>query len=141
MSIDKKDTTANEIKLLFDSNELNDLKRFMRKRKCLNSCSIYLLYLFHLVQTTGIFMSSIGASLDNQTYLWIGISLNMIASLLQIYEKINYSQLKKLLADIQEIKDNKYVDEDSLVEPDKDLENGTTATPPTNTLVHGSKTS
>lgn len=132
MNTHKHNQMSNEIKLLFDNNQLNDLKRFMKKRQCLNSCSIYLLYLFHLVQTSGIFMGSIGASMNNQTFLWIGISLNMIASLIQVYEKINYSQLKKIMVDIQQIKDNKYVDENELVEPEKDLENGAIK----NVLVH-----
>lgn len=118
------DRKENQIKLLFESNELSDLKRFMKKRQCLNSCSIYLLYLFHLVQTSGIFMGSIGASTNNQTFLWIGISLNMIASLIQVYEKINYSQSKKIMGDIQQIKHNIYVDENILVEPEKDMVSG-----------------
>ena len=94
MDIDKVDT---QIKTIFDKNKLNDLDKFMNKRQCLNSCNIYMLYLFHLISSIGVLTTSIGASLNNNLYIWIGIGLNMLAGLIQIYEKINYSQLKKLV--------------------------------------------
>jgi hypothetical protein len=109
---------------IFDKNQLDDLNRFMKKRQCLNGCNVHMLYLFHLIQSAGILTTSYGASVNDSNYIWTGIALNMVASLIQIYEKINYSQLKKILNDIQAIKDDKYTDESPLVDPDKDLETG-----------------
>jgi hypothetical protein len=116
-----KSDTRIEIKQIFDDNQVNDLKRFMNKRQCLNFCNVYMLYLFYLVQSAGILTSSVGASLNNQQIIWIGIALNMFASIIQIYEKINDSQLKRLLKDIQLIKDDKYTDESATVDIDKDI--------------------
>ena len=119
MDTEKVDT---QIKIIFDKNKLNDLNKFMNKRQCLNSCNIYMLYLFHLISSVGVLTTSLGASLNNNTYIWAGIGLNMLAGLIQIYEKINYSQLKKLMADIESIKNNKYIDESNLVDIDKDFQ-------------------
>lgn len=117
------DDIKKQIKSIFDNNQLDDLKRFMEKRKCLNSCNVYMLYLFHLIQSTGILASSIGASLNNTEIIWFGIGLNMIASIIQIYEKINFSQLNHIMKDIQLIKDDKYIDESPFVDIEKDQNN------------------
>ena len=103
-----KETIESQINSLFDNNKLDDLKDFMKKRKCLNTCNIYILYLFHIVQLSGILISSIGVNLNDIKLIWLGISLNMLASLIQVYEKINYFQLKKIMNDIKLIKEDTY---------------------------------
>jgi hypothetical protein len=110
---------SNQIKDIFNQNKINDLKKFFNKRDYLNRCNVYMIYIFHLVQFSGILINSIGASLSDKTLIWTGISLNMCASIIQIYEKINDNQLKILLNDIENIKNNKYTDEGALIDIDK----------------------
>jgi hypothetical protein len=109
-----------EINEIFDNNMLNDLKRFLSRRQNLNTTNSYLIYLFHLVQSAGILVSSIAASSQNQTFIWFGISLNVAATLINVYEKTNNSMLKKLMIDIKAIKNHTYVDEGELVDVDDD---------------------
>ncbi len=110
-----------EINEIFDNNMLNDLKRFLSRRQNLNTTNSYLIYLFHLVQSAGILVSSIAASTQNQTFIWVGISLNVAATLINVYEKTNNSMLKKLMIDIKAIKNHTYVDEGELVDVDDDF--------------------
>lgn len=112
---------AIDIKKIFDDNQLNDLKKFMNKRQSLNYWNSNLIYLFYIIQSSGILITSIAASTNDKILLWIGVSLNMTASLIQIFEKINNSLLKKLMNDIQSIKDGTYIDESALIDTDKDL--------------------
>ena len=116
----KSDIRA-EIQRLFDANQLEDLKRFMNKRQCLNRCNLYMLYIFHVIQSAGILTTSIGASMNDQKLIWFGVGLNTVASVIQIYEKINDAQLKRILRDIQAIKDDTYVDESAIVDIEKDM--------------------
>ena len=109
-----------EINDIFDNNMLSDLKRFILRRQNLNTTNSYLIYLFHLVQSAGILVSSIAASTQNETFIWVGISLNVTATLIHVYEKTNNSMLKKLLFDIKSIKNHTYVDEGELVDVDVD---------------------
>lgn len=108
-----------EIKKIFENNELEDLKRFMRKRQCLNKTNICLLYLFHLLQTSGIFVTTIAAGYDTKFLIWIGVGLNLLATLINIYEKTNNNLIKKLMIDIKAIKEGKYVDESAQVDIEK----------------------
>ena len=50
----------------------------------------------------------------------------MLASLIDIYEKTNNNISKKLLADIQKIKEGTYVDEGTSVEPEQKSGNKST---------------
>jgi hypothetical protein len=117
----EREEIRKKINSLFDNNQLDDLQRFFRKRQTLNGCNVYMLYLFHFIQSIGILVTSYGTSVNDSNIIWSGVSLNVLASLIQIYEKINNAQLKKLLNDIKAIKDDKYVDESAMVDPDKDL--------------------
>ena len=116
---------ANEIKNILNANQLKDLKKFIKNRENLNFCNSYLIYLFYIVQSAGILTTSIATSYDNKILLWSGISLNMLASLIQVFEKINDSKLKKLLKDIQSIKEGTFIDESSLIDTEKDFNNVT----------------
>ena len=107
---------AIEISTIFDDNKINDLKRFLKKRQCLNNTNAYLIYLFHLLQSAGILTTSIAASSNNTDLVWIGIGLNIVATLINVYEKINNTVSGKLLHDIKLIKTNNYVDESELID-------------------------
>ena len=109
-----------EIKTLLDDNKIDDLKRFLNKRKCLNTCNMCLLYLFHTVQSAGILTTTIAAGYNIKELVWVGVGLNILASLINIFEHNNNSMSKRLLKDIEAIRDDKYVDEGTLVESDKD---------------------
>ena len=108
-----------EIKGIFDENKLSDLKRFLGKRQCLNIYNTYLIYLFHLLQSAGILTTTIAAGYDEKYLVWVGVGLNILASLVHVYEKTNNDLLKRLLGNIQAIKDGTYVDEGALIDVDK----------------------
>jgi hypothetical protein len=105
-----------EIKDIFENNTLNDLKRFIKQRQNLNTSNSYLIYLFHLVQSAGILTSAIAAGNNNFEIVWIGVGLNLLATLINVYEKTNNSILQKLMNDIELIKNGKYVDESQLID-------------------------
>ena len=107
--------TIHEIHLIFEQNRLRDLKAFLDRRRCLNITNVYLKYLFHVVQGSGILMTSYAAGTNQHVLIWAGVSLNMFATLLHIFEKTNNSLLKQLLTDIQCIKNGTYVDEGQLI--------------------------
>jgi hypothetical protein len=107
-----------QIKNILDQNKINDLQRFLKKRQYLNNVNSYLIYLFYFVQSVGILTTSIGTSYKNSYIIWTGISLNIFASLINVYEKTNNSIIKKLMTDIKNIKDDNYVDESELIETD-----------------------
>lgn len=109
-------TLHTEIQTLFDKNKIEDLKSFMAKRKCLNSWSMGLIYTFHIVQAAGILTTSIAAGYDMKELIWAGVGLNIIATLITVFEKTNNAISKTLLKDIQAIKDGSYVDEGTVIE-------------------------
>ena len=114
MSINKN--ISLEIKQIFDTNTLNDLKKFLNKRECLNTTNIYLTYLFYFVQSAGILTTSIATGNNNYTFIWVGVGLNVLATLINTYEKINNSQSKKILKDIENIKNGNYTDEAEIID-------------------------
>ena len=118
MNNEIKNNMDNEIKNIIEKNKVDDLKKFLQKRQCLNSSNLVLMYFFHLLQSTGIILTSYAAGTNSQHLIWIGISLNMCATLINIYEKQNNIILKKLLIEINLIKDGLYVDEGHIVEID-----------------------
>jgi hypothetical protein len=104
---------------------LDDLKRFLGKRQCLNAANSYLIYLFHFVQSAGILTTSIAAGNNDKNLIWIGVGLNILATLINVYEKTNNSIMKKLMNDINAIKSGSYADEGEMVEPaDKEKKEG-----------------
>ena len=115
-NIDNKRDIVLEIQTIFDTNKINDLKRFLAKRQCLNTTNSYLIYLFHLVQASGILTTSIAAGTNNTQLVWIGVGLNIFATLINVYEKTNNSISSKILNDIKLIKDNHYVDEGEFID-------------------------
>jgi hypothetical protein len=105
-----------EIQTIFETNKLTDLKAFMQKRKCLNEWNMVLIYLFHVVQSAGILTTTIAAGYDMKLLVWVGVGFNILASLINVFEKTNNGISKHLLKDINAIKDGTYVDEGTMVE-------------------------
>jgi hypothetical protein len=108
-----------KIQSIFDKNIVSDLQRFMKKRQCLNETNMVFIYLFHIVQTAGILTTTIAAGNNAKTYIWLGIGLNLLASLINVFEQTNNNISKKLMKDIQLIKDGKYLDDGIVVEPEE----------------------
>ena len=48
--------------------------------------------------------------------VWLGVGLNILASLINVFEKTNNGISKKLMKDIQAIKEGTFVDESEVVE-------------------------
>jgi hypothetical protein len=101
---------------LLDKNKIEDLERFLDKRKNLNNTNSKLIYIYHALQTAGILITTLAAGYNLQYLIWIGVGLNCCASLINIYEQINNTILNKLLNNIKLIKDNKYIDEDPFID-------------------------
>ena len=116
MDLENSRDMSLEIQTIFDNNKINDLHRFLNKRQCLNTTNTYLVYLFHLVQASGILTTSIAAGTSNTELVWIGVGLNIFATLINVYEKTNNSISSKLLNDIKLIRDNHYVDEGEFID-------------------------
>ena len=116
------ETTSIEIENIFNENKLNDLKRFMVKRQQLNDCNIKLRYLHYIAHYSSILVTTVAVSYNNNTdihlvnMIWIGISLNILSSLISSFEKMNKTMSTKLLNDIYKIKTDTYIDETELVD-------------------------
>jgi len=108
-----------EIEKLFKTNKVEDLKRFMQKRQCLNSYNCVFMYAFHVVQAAGILTTTIAAGYDIKELVWVGASMNVIATLIQVFEKTNESVSKTMMKNIQDIRNGTYVDE-GMIMPDDD---------------------
>jgi len=85
-----------KIQSIFNDNVISDLQRFMKKRQCLNDTNMVFIYLFHIVQTAGILTTTIAAGTNAKTYIWLGIGLNLFASLINVFEQTNNNISKKL---------------------------------------------
>jgi hypothetical protein len=105
----------NQIHNIFNENKINDLKKFLHKRACLNNTNQVLIYLFHIIQSAGVLTTTIAAGYNMKELVWIGVGMNILASLINIFEKTNESISKRLLKDISAIKNGTYVDEGSMV--------------------------
>jgi hypothetical protein len=114
-------TTDTQIDLILSKNQIRDLCGFIKMRHLLNRCNVCMIYLFHIMQTTGILVSTIAAGGDMKVLMWVGVSFQCVASLIAIFEKNNVSLSKKLLHDIEAIKNRTYVDESVL---EADIETG-----------------
>ena len=115
-----------EIQTILEKNKLDDLKEFIGKRKCLNSCNLTLIYLFHIVQSAGILTTTIAAGYDMKEFIWVGVGLNIMATIINAFEKTNSALSKGLLKDINAIRDGTYVDESSVEMPEMKKDDKTT---------------
>lgn len=107
-----------EIMNILNNNKIDDLKKFLEKRQCLNNTNQILSYMFHVIQSAGILTTTIAAGYNMKELVWIGIGMNLIASLINIFEKTNDSISKKLFKNIQSIKNGTYIDEAMMVDID-----------------------
>jgi len=107
-----------EIRNIFNQNKIQDLKKFIGKRACLNRTNQYLNYLFHIIQSAGVLTTTIAAGYDMKELVWFGVGMNIVASLINVFEKSNDAISKRVFKDIHAIKNGTYVDEGTLVEID-----------------------
>jgi len=122
MSLPNANTNATmvldpEIGQLFKDNEKSDLVRMLSNRSCLNKFNISLIYTFHVLQSAGIFVTTLATGYNNTQLIWVGIGLNVLASLVNVLEKTNNNISEQLLQDIIKIKNKMYVDEGSISDP------------------------
>lgn len=113
------DPMQSQIDDILNQNKVDDLKRFLAKRQCLNKTNVCLNYLFHFIQSAGIFTTTLAAGYNIKELVWGGIALNIVASLINIFEQTNNTLSKRLMKDIVAIKQGKYVDEGLAVEAEK----------------------
>ena len=111
-----------EIRLIFEQNKIDDLKRFMNKRQNLNATNTWLIYAFHIFQSAGILTTTIATGYNVRELIWVGVGLNVVSTLMNVFEKINTSISTKLMKDITSIREDKYVDEGTIVNDIKDKE-------------------
>lgn len=107
-----------QIRDIFNQNKIQDLKKFIDKRACLNRSNQLLNYLFHIIQSAGVLTTTIAAGYDMKELVWVGVGMNIIASLINVFEKSNDAISKRVFKDIHAIKNGTYVDEGTLVEID-----------------------
>jgi hypothetical protein len=53
--------------------------------------------------------------------VWVGIGMNILASLINVYEKLNTNISKKMLRDIISIKNGTYIDQGIVVDGDEKM--------------------
>ena len=116
---DLKHPLVNQVKEILDGNTIDDLKSLLNRRQYLNRCNIYLIYLFHFVQSTGILTTTIATGYNYTYLIWIGVGLNILASLLNVYEKTNANLLKTYLKSIEDIKKGTFTDEAGIEKPEE----------------------
>ena len=107
-----------EIRNIFNENKIDDLKKFLSKRACLNRTNHVLIYLFHIIQSAGVLTTTIAAGYNMKELVWIGVGMNILASLINVFEKTNDTMSKRILRDIQSIKTGTYVDEGTIIDVD-----------------------
>lgn len=110
-----KAVSRETITSILNKNQINDLNKLLKRRERLNYCNIQITYLFHIIQTAGIFSTTISSSYNIHSLLWVGIALNFLASLVNVFEKINASLSEQALADIVSIQNGNYLDESNVV--------------------------
>jgi len=104
-----------EIRIIFEENKMLDLKRFMAKRQRLNAANGWLIYLFHVFQSAGILTTTTATRYNVRELIWVGVGLNVVSTLMNVFEKINTSISTKLMKDITSIREDKYIDEGTIV--------------------------
>jgi hypothetical protein len=121
-SVDVVVNVDEEIQKIFNQNRLADLKKFLNRRQHLNKSNMIFEYAFHIVQTSGILITTVAAGYNAKFLVWVGAGISALASLIKVFESSNNVMLKKLLNDIKLIRDGTYVDEGLLVDDEKKTE-------------------
>ena len=104
------------IKIL-DNNKIEHLSKFIKKRSCLKQCNICLIYMFHITQSFGILITTVGAGDSNKLIIWSGIGLNVLASLLHVIINTNNAISENLYQNIVNIQSGTFIDETPFIEP------------------------
>ena len=120
--------TKMEILQIINKNKIDDLKRFISKRGCLNISNQYLTYLFYGLQSVGVFATSLGTSYKNEYLVWSGVACNTLASFIYIVINSNSKINHTLFSNIKSIKNNTYIDEANLDFDKKSVSNTATNT-------------
>jgi hypothetical protein len=84
---------------------------------------MHLVYFFYIFQSAGILTTTLAAGYDIKYLIWVGVTLNAFASLINIYEKTNNSINDRLLDNINEIRNGTYIDQTNFVDPTDDYTN------------------
>ena len=105
-----------QIRSIFNNNKITDLRKFIKKRDCLNNTNQWLDYLFHIIQSAGVLTTTIAAGYDMKDLVWVGVGMNILASLVTVFQKSNDAISKKIFKDIQLIKSGNYIDEGNYIE-------------------------
>jgi hypothetical protein len=106
-----KPTIAVQIQTLMDEHQMDEFKNFISRRSYLNKCNLFLIYFFHLIQSAGILTTTIATGYNMPYLIWVGVGLNIFASLLNVYEKNNADIIKKLKEEMDHIREGKPVEE------------------------------
>lgn len=121
-------TINEQIDEIFETNKINDLKRFIKKREEINNFNIYIRYSYYIIHYSSVLATTFavgyvgGIVCDDpaifivKDLIWTGIALNMISTILSSFEQMNKSMSKKMLRDIMNIKNGNYIDEGDLGE-------------------------
>ena len=125
----EKSTTSMEIDKILNKNKINDLTRFISKRETLNKYNTYIRYSFIFSHYSSILITTVAVGYNSSIYesrdeniismknlIWLGIGLNIIASILTAVEHMNRNMSKKLLSNIKHIQSGDYVDESNLLD-------------------------
>jgi len=107
--------TERQIYNILANNRIEDLKRFLNKRQCLNLSNQYLNYLYNFIQATAIIITSVGQSYQNPYCIWSGVGLSSLAGVIHHIENSNSKISKVLFNNIKQIKMGQYIDE-SIIE-------------------------
>jgi GTP:adenosylcobinamide-phosphate guanylyltransferase len=62
--------------------------------------------------------TTVAAGYNFKELIWVGVGLNIVATIINAFEKTNSSVSKGLLKDINAIRDGTYVDESSIEMPE-----------------------
>jgi hypothetical protein len=103
--------TERQIHQILANNRIEDLHKFLNKRRNLNRGNQILNYLFYLIQSSSIVLTSIGQAYSNSYCIWTGVCLSSFSGVVHYWELTNTKISKVLLQNIKAIKDNKYIDE------------------------------
>lgn len=110
--------TETKIQELLDKNRVEDLDKFLKNRECCNNFNTFLMYFFHVVQTAGILTTTVAAGYNMKEIIWLGATLNALAALIHVFEKLNEGRIKQYGRNIKAIKDNNYLDEETVAADD-----------------------
>ena len=105
-----------EIERLIQQYGWEDFQNFRAKRRMLNILNFFCIHFFYLVQAASLFTGSIALAYGNQTLHFAALGLQLVATLIIVFEKIYNNVLNQLLAQMQAIRNGTYLDESILVE-------------------------